>query len=513
MATCRRCGAHASPHAPGWCEECRTGERIPAADYLSWLVDDAKPLPHPAVDPDPLRWPGYPQRRRDVAAATGVDEAVTAVEGCVAGTSVAAVFVAWDFRFFGGSMSSAVGQIVAAAYDHARDSRLPVVLLVSTGGARMQEGMASLVQMGATAVAAKEHGDAGLLQVTVLRDPATGGVFASHANLADVVLAEPGATIGFAGPRVAEAMTGGPLPSGSHTARGALAAGLVDALVPRPGLPALLERLLAWPGSGSDGPVPQPAGDRVRPADAWTEVQRARAADRPRASVYLEQLDAATELHGDRAGADDRTVRVVLGRLRGRPVVMIAMDRSIDEARVTPAGYRKAWRGLRLADRLDVPVVALIDTPGADASAASEAGGIAAHIARTFHEVLAVRAPVVALVVGEGGSGGALCLAVGDRLLIQEHAVFTVIAPEGAAAILHRDPSRAAEVAALQKPTARELVSLGFADRVVVEPAGAVVEAAVAALVSAVDEVAAIPRPARLRARRARWRRAGAPLP
>lgn len=514
MPVCSRCGADRSAAAPGWCEECQTGERIGSDELLAWLVERAKPLPHPVVDPNPLRWPGYRERRGEMQQETGVDEAVTAVRGCVAGTDTEAVFLAWDFRFFGGSMSSAVGQIVAGAYDEARVARLPIVLLPSTGGARMQEGMASLVQMGATAVAAQEHADAGLLQVTVLRDPTTGGVFASHANLSDVLLAEPGATIGFAGPRVAEAMTGGPLPSGSHTARGALAAGLVDGLVARPDLPAALARLVSWPGA----PTPQPVaavdpGDRERTGDAWTEVERARASHRPRAPRYLRHLERAAELHGDRAGADDGTIRVVLGRLAGRPVVMIAMDRTCDDARVTPAGYRKAWRGLRLADRLGVPVVALIDTPGADASAASEAGGIAAHIARTFQEVLAVRPPVVALVIGEGGSGGALCLAVGDRLLIQEHAVFTVIAPEGAAAILHRDASRAPEVAELQKPTAHELVSLGFADRVVPEPAGEALDTAVAALVTTLDEVAATPGDVRLRARRARWRRAGAPIP
>lgn len=510
MATpCPTCG-EAPGDVPGACRGCGVARRVPARELVDWLLPGAVALPSPSLDADPLAWPGYPDRRAAARLATGLDEAVLAVQGRVPGAAGDAVVVAWEFGFLGGSMSSGVGAVVAAAYDHARAQRLPVVLLPSTGGARMQEGMASLVQMAATAVAAREHGEAGLLQVAVLRDPTTGGVFASHANLADVILAEPGATIGFAGPRVAEAMTGGPLPQGSHTARGALAAGLVDAVVPRPDLPDTLARLVSWSAAPAGAErTPPPEGPRTPPGDAWTEVTRSRAPDRPRAPHYLTAVDVAAELRGDRSGSDDPTIRTVLARWGGTPVVVVAMDRTADEARVTPAGYRKAWRGLRLADRLDVPVVTLVDTPGADASAASEAGGIAHHIARTFHELLAVRPPVVSLVIGEGGSGGALALAVGDRLLIQEHATFSVIAPEGAAAILYRDAGRAPEVAERLQPSARDLDRLGIADEVVPEPEGVAVAAARAAVSRHLDELTAADPDTRRRHRLARWRGAG----
>ncbi|MGH3441659.1 MAG: carboxyl transferase domain-containing protein, partial [Nitriliruptorales bacterium] len=346
----------------------------------------------------------------------------------------------------------------------------------------------------------------GLLQVAVLRDPTTGGVFASHVNLADVVFAQPGATIGFAGPRVAEAMTEGPLPEGSHTAEGARAAGLVDEVVPLEALPEVLGRLLAWPGATEPRPVAAPDGHVGESRGAWEEVQRARDPGRPTADAYLDRVDVAAELRGDRSGDDDPTIRVALARIEGRPVVLVAMDRRRAKGRVTPGGYRKAWRGLRLADRMGVPVVTLVDTPGADASAASEAGGIAHHISATFAEVLAVRTPVVAVTIGEGGSGGALALAVGDRLLIQEHAVFGVIGPEGAAAILHRDASRAAEVAELLKPTARELERLGIADEVVPEPAGGEVDAVLSAVCRHLDELAGAAPEQRLSARLDRWR-------
>jgi acetyl-CoA carboxylase carboxyl transferase alpha subunit/acetyl-CoA carboxylase carboxyl transferase beta subunit len=507
--TCPTCGA-AGGDTPGWCDACATARRTPVRVLLDWLADAAQPLAVPPLDADPLGWPGYADQRHDVRDRTGLEEAVVAVEADLRGTTVRAVVVAWDFDFLGGSMSSGVGAVVAGAFDHARDRRLPIVLLPSTGGARMQEGMASLVQMAATSVAAQQHGDAGLLRVAVLRDPTTGGVFASHANLCDIVLAEPGATIGFAGPRVAEALTGGPLPEGSHTARGARAAGLVDAVVARPDLPATLARLLSWssPATAVER-TPPPQGRRTPPGDAWTEVQRARAAARPRTAAYLTALDVAGELHGDRAGSDDPTIRVVLARWGGAPVVVVGMDRSADEARVTPGGYRKAWRGFELADRIGVPVVTLIDTPGAAASAASEAGGIAHHIARTFTELLRVRVPVVALVIGEGGSGGALALAVGDRLLIQEHAVFSVIAPEGAAAILYRDAERAPEVAALLKPTSRELLDLDIADEVVPEPEGLTVAAARAAVSRHLRELEQLDPDARREQRLTRWRNAG----
>ena len=529
MGSCPTCDAALDEEVPGWCPSCGTGHRIGAAALLDWLVEDAEALPGGALDADPLGWPGYAEQRSEARAATGTDESVVTVEGRVRGSEVRAVFVAWEFGFLGGSMSSGAGRLIAAAYDHAREAGLPVVLLPSTGGARMQEGMASRVQMAATTVAATEHAAAALLQVTVVRDPTTGGVFASHANLSDVLLAEPHATVGFAGPRVAASMTGGPLPEGSHTSQGALAAGLVDAVVPRPALPTTLARVLGWsqqatpahtkpPPTSTRAPAPTdpatagPEGpDAGAPADPWTEVQRARAAERPRARAFLAACDVAVELRGDRAGSDDPTIRVALARLAGRRVVVVAMDREAGEGRQTPGGYRKAWRGLDLAERLGVPLVTLIDTPGADASAASEAGGIAHHIAATFARLLELATPVVSLVIGEGGSGGALALAVGDRLLIQEHAVFSVIAPEGAAAILHRDAGRAAEVTELLDPTAGRLLELGIADAVVAEPAGHEVVTALDALAGQLDALAGEDGASLRAARHERWRGAGQP--
>ena len=504
---CPDCGA-AARDVPGWCRSCGRHDRVAAVDLLTWLVPGAVEIIEPTPTPDPLGWDGYDDALEQARERSSESEAVVVVRGQVGGDGSQAVFVAWEFDFLGGSIGTVAGESIARAYEAAADAGLPIVLLPSTGGARMQEGMASLVQMATTSVAAARHAEDGLLQVAVLRDPTTGGVFASHANQAHVVLAEPGATIGFAGPRVAEAMTGGALPEGSHTAEGALAAGLVDAVVARGDLRATLDQLLGWATtSATPEPVEAPVADRLGPADAWTEVQRARDPRRPRAAAFLGELEVAFELRGDRAGTDDPAVRVVLADLAGRRIVLVALDRAGNDGSVTAAGYRKAWRGFGLASQLGVPLVTLVDTPGADASGPAEAGGIAHHMSWTFRRLLDVGTPTVALVIGEGGSGGALALAVCDRLLIQEHAIFSVIAPEGAAAILHRDRSRAPEVAAQLQPTAQKLAQLGIADEVVPEPVGAEVPAAWAAVARHLDELAQHTRHHRLEARRERWRR------
>lgn len=472
--------------------------------------------------PDPLAWPGYDEARAAAREASGVDESVTVATEAF--HDHPAVVVRWHFGHLGGSMGWAAGQRIAEAYDHAREERLPVVLRVSTGGARMQEGMASLVQMAATTVAARRHGEAGLLQVAVLGHPTTGGVFASHANLADVVWAVEGATIGFAGPRVAEALTGGALPSGSHTARGALAAGLVDGTVVEDDLDLLLAALLEWGQEAElvrrDGWRSRWQGDDVELAslvapdpgdqDAWEAVLDSRDTDRARAARWIDGWEPLGDLRGDRAGGDDPALRVRLTRIHGAPVVVVALDRDVDDGRIGPAGYRKAWRAFDLAEKTGIPVVTLVDTKGADASASAEAGGIAHHIAQTFDRLLHLTVPTVALVTGEGGSGGALALAVCDRLLMLERSTFSVIAPEGAASILHRDPFRAPDVARQLKPDAATLFRLGIADAVITESGDPVLNGW-HAIGHALADLTAQDAQQRLAARLAKWRTAPSP--
>jgi acyl-CoA carboxylase subunit beta len=401
---------------------------------------------------DPLGFPGY----------TPPDEESVLTGVCALPNGDRYALIEGRFDVMAGSMGAVHGERVVRAYRRAIEERLVVVVVAASGGARMQEGMVSLIQLARTAAAARAHADAGLLSLAVLRSPTTGGVYASYASLADVRAAEVGAVIGFAGPRVVELTTGERLPETSHSAESAFAAGLVDALL-------VDDEMAEWvEGALGVRQCPLPARHLPDPDDLelsmpgpWGEVLRARAKGRATGiDVAAAVTTSWTELHGT-----DPSIRTGLATAAGRRVVMVAMDRYA--GRPTPAGYRQAQRAIQLADRLGTPLVTLVDTPGADPGPASEAQGVAGEIARTFAAMAACRASTVAVCVGEGGSGGALALAAADRLLIQEHAVFSVIAPEGAAAILERDAGRAPDLAERLKLTAAELLELGIVDEVV----------------------------------------------
>lgn len=490
-----------------------TPQRLPADGWATLLLDTgAIPTPsrHGAVDP--LGWPGY--ALRDVAAG----EAIVAYDGSI--ESVPCVLVACDFTRFGGTMGSAFGDVVVDAFDRARAARLPVVTVSSTGGARMQEGVRALAQMVRTTAAANAHAGDGLLQLAVAADPTTGGVAASFLSRADLIVAEEGAYVAFAGPRVVASLAGVALPAGANRAEEAHARGLVDAVLARPALRAWLARALratlpsrrgedaaAVHGDVAAGlvgePRPRRGGGDGRapdgpPPSAWDAVLAARDPDRPRARDFVARLDDAVLLRGDRCGGVDDGVLAGLGRLHGRPLGFVGQEGT----RVLPSGYRTAWRAIDAAQRLGLPLLVLVDTPGADPTA--EAGGQWHAIGGTLARLLDVLVPTVALVIGEGGSGGAMALAATDVLLLQETAVFSVIAPEGAAAILHHDAGRAAEVAEHLRLTAADVVALGVGDAVVPDDP----DAALSATTLAFDRLSARPPADRRAARRARWERA-----
>ena len=382
---------------------------------------------------DPLGFPGYDERRRDLPA-TG--------ESVRTGRTDHYAFIDGRFEVLGGTMGAAAGERVVRAYDRARDLRLPMVVATRTGGARLQEGMVALVQLARTAAAAGRHADAGLLSLGVYGSPTTGGVFASYGSLVDVRAAYEHAVIGFAGPRVAEGTLGVSLPARSHTAESAYDHGLVDELLVPGGAGEWVEVGL--------GLVARPLPTRPLPAwedpgvgGAWGEVLRARAVGRPTGIDRAARLASSwLELRGT-----DPVIRAGLATVAGTRCVVVATDRYHASGRPTPAGFRLAQRAVALAGRLGLPVVTMVDTPGADPSPESEADGIAGEIARTFAAMAACPTPTVSVCVGEGGSGGALALSYADRLLVSEHAIFSVIAPEGAAAILERDVTRSPEVA------------------------------------------------------------------
>jgi acetyl-CoA carboxylase carboxyl transferase subunit beta len=445
---------------------------------------------------DPLGFPGY-AAQRDALTASG--------ESVRTGRTEHYAFIEGRFEVLGGTMGAAAGEKVVRAYDRARDLRLPMVALTRTGGARLQEGMVALVQLARTAAAARRHADAGLLSLAVYGSPTTGGVLASYASLVDLRAVVAGAVIGFAGPRVAEGMLGIPLPPGSHTAESVYDNGLADARLAPDDVAAWVEAALGL----IDRPLPTrslpawegaPSGRTEAGASrsgAWIEVLRSRAVGRPSGIDRAARLCSSwVELRGI-----DPTVRTGLARVAGRRCVVVATDRYCGSGRPTPAGFRLAQRAVGLAGRLGMPVVTLVDTPGADPSPEAEVDGVASEIARTLAALASCPTPTVSVCVGEGGSGGALALSYTDRLLMDEHATFSVIAPEGAAAILERDATKAAEVADRLRLTSGDMLELGIVDEVIGEDQ----QALDVAVDRALEEATAGERDRRWDAVTARW--------
>jgi acetyl-CoA carboxylase carboxyl transferase subunit beta len=417
---------------------------------------------------DPLDFPSYAQTREKAATASGTDESVVAGPATITGIDVELAL--FSFGFIGGSMGEVAGERLARALERAGERGVPFLLYTASGGARMQEGMVSLIQMTKVVAARSGLARAHVPFLAVLGNPTTGGVLASIAALADVTVAEVGATIGFTGPSVAEQFLGRPLAGTSHTAEITRASGLVDDIVDPGRVRDFLAHALAVlaPDAPQEVEAPSIATDVSDDPDAWEVVQRARAESRPRAPELLAaMLDSYIGLRGDRAGRDDAALGAALARIAGRRAVILALDRAHPPG---PGAYRKARRCLDIAARLDLPVVTVVDTRGANPTEGSETGGIAWEIAALFEAMLEAPVPIISVVTGEGGSGGALAFATADVLLAYPDSFFSVIGPEAAAAILWRDPSRAAEAARLLRVAAHDLVRLGIADALVNEP-------------------------------------------
>ncbi|QKW05055.1 acetyl-CoA carboxylase, carboxyltransferase subunit beta [Streptomyces sp. NA04227] len=525
----------------GVCPGCGRHTRLSAPERLDQLLDagSATPLEAPPHVHDPLGFQDlrpYPERLAEARAGTGLHEAVLGARGTVLGQPL--VTAVMDFRFLGGSLGSGAGALITAAARTSLAERVPLLLVTASGGARMQEGALSLMQMAKTSQALGELDEAGVLTLSLVTDPTYGGVAASFASLPDVILAEPGARLGFAGPRVIEQTTGQQLPEGFQTAEFLLDHGMVDDVVPRSALrPALARLLAAGPGGGPRETALSPAPPSSSPVlrdpeevpvrEPVRAVRLARHPERPTVLDYADRLlEDFHELHGDRLAEDCPAVTGGPGSLAGRPVMLIghhkggpalAQRKRHRFGMATPAGYRKAARLMRMAAKLGLPVVTLIDTPGASPGADCEKGGQAVAIAENLRLMSRLPVPVVAVVTGEGGSGGALALGVADRVLVSVNGIYSVISPEGCAAILWKEPEAAPAAAAALRLDARELLRLGIVDGVVPEPEGGAHRdhgAAAArlgtALHEALAELAGLPSERLLRERRDRFHRFGA---
>ncbi|MGW3071855.1 MULTISPECIES: carboxyl transferase domain-containing protein [unclassified Kitasatospora] len=431
----------------------------------------------PAVDRADPRYRASLDRARE---RTGLDEAVLTGVGLIDGRPVA--LVASEFGFLGGSIGVATAERITRAVERATAERLPLLALPVSGGTRMQEGSAAFLCMLRITAAVQTHRAAGLPYLTYLRNPTMGGVFASWGTLGQLVLAEPGARLGFLGPRVYEELRGVELPPDVQRAETLAGQGLVDAVVPPQELRELLRRTLAVlaatpPSPPTAPPSPtaavSPATDPARTPgdpDAWDSVRRTRRPDRPGTRELLRHTTEELVLLDAPGGRDGALVRA-LAVLGGRPVLVVGQQRRTPEhdRPFTAADLRAVRRTAHLAEQLGLPLVTVVDTAGAELSAAAELEGIAVEIAHCLTTLLALRTPVLAVLLGQGSGGGALALLPADRVIAAEHAWLAPLPPEGASAIVHRDGAHAAELARSQGIGARHLAEVGLVDEVVPE--------------------------------------------
>lgn len=477
---CPKCGGYFRMHAM------RRIENIAdEGSFIPWFTD--------LVTKNPLNYKGYEQKIQKLQEKTGLHEAVITGEAKIDGQRVALAVM--DGRFLMASMGEVVGEKITRTVERATKENLPVVLFACSGGARMQEGIVSLMQMAKTSAALKRHSDAGGLYISVLTDPTTGGVTASFAMLGDIILAEPKALIGFAGPRVIEQTIGQKLPKGFQRSEFLLEHGFVDAIVEREDMRNTLAQILKLhDGSGNEKEVLRQLETLkadVKPVEAaktnassstisvWNRVLASRRNDRPVGDDYIARLfDHFIEFHGDRYAKDDKAIIGGIAEFEGIPVTVIAQVKGHNTKEnvernfgmPSPDGYRKALRLMKQAERFKRPIICFVDTPGAFCGLEAEERGQGEAIARNLYEMSAITVPIVSILIGEGGSGGALAMAVANRVWMLENSVYSILSPEGYASILWKDSGRAQEAAEVMKMTAADLKEMGMVEKVFKEP-------------------------------------------
>ena len=443
---------------------------------------------------NPLEYPGYEEKIADLQEKTKLHEAVTVGKCMVNGLET--VLGVCDARFLMGSRGYVVGEKITRAFERATEEKLPVVLFTSSGGARMQEGIVSLMQMAKTSAAIRKHSEAGLFYLPILTDPTTGGVTASFAMLGDVILAEPGALIGFAGPRVIAQTIGQKLPEGFQRAEFLVEKGIIDGVVERQELKETVWKLLKihqdsmqyihYGKTQNVENFPEIRSSRGKAGTdgkseltAWERVEISRSKERPTTLSYVQQIfDEFLELHGDRAFRDDGAVIGGIAMFGGQPVTVIGQQKgkNVKEniyrnfGMASPEGYRKALRLMKQAEKFGRPVVTFVDTPGAACGIEAEERGQGEAIARNLLEMSGIQTPMVSILIGEGGSGGALGLAVTDEVWMMENATYSILSPEGFASILWKDGKRAKEASEVMKITAKDLKKLQIIEKVIREP-------------------------------------------
>ena len=537
MRKCKKCGAvhsvqdvRANDFA---CPSCGAYVRIHAKRRIKLLADPGSfeewNQELPVVNP--LDFPEYEQKLWEIKESTGLNEAV--VTGKITIDGIPTAIGVCDARFLMSSMGHNLGEKIARMAERAAEEKLPVILYACSGGARMQEGIISLMQMVKTSEALGRLQESGQLFISVLTDPTMGGVTASFAMLGDIILAEPGALIGFTGQRVIQQTIGGKLPEGFQRAEFLLKHGFTDAIVPRRDQRAVLAHILRLHVKGAaelaseTAPVFEEAElaeeftrEEVEPKkapglldaaanalqnlqrlafgqkaekeeeresrfsegglrSAWETVKLSRAKDRAHAKDYIDALfPDFMELHGDRCYGDDEAVIGGIASFHGIPVTVIGIQKGRDFlenkrrnfAMQNPEGYRKALRLMKQAEHFKRPVICFVDTPGAYCGVGAEERGQGQAIAENLQKMAALRTPILAIVIGEGSSGGALGVATANEVWMMENAVYSILSPEGFAAILYRDAKQAELAAENMRLTSRDLLELGVIEKIIPEP-------------------------------------------
>jgi len=501
------------------CPKCGAYQRIGVWERLKMVLDPDTFIEWDTglENGDPLEYDGYEEKIAKLQERTGLDEAVITGTGKIGRRDV--VIGVCDTAFMMGSMGHVVGEKITRAVERATRQKKPVVLFTCSGGARMQEGIVSLMQMAKTSAALKRHSDAGLLYISVLTDPTTGGVTASFAMLGDIILAEPGALVGFAGPRVIRQTIGQELPEGFQRSEFLLEHGLIDNIVQRSNLKHILarilrlharpkqtaelygkvaaeleeyenKRILSEEENSEESTVQEPTEQQMETEQgedgahqdgylsAWDRVQLSRRAQRPAAVDYMKRLFTHFyELHGDRAYRDDRAIVGGIAMFGQQPVTVIGQQKGHNTKENVmrnfgmpyPEGYRKALRLMKEAEKFKRPIICFVDTPGAFCGIEAEERGQGEAIARNLAEMSGITVPILTIMIGEGGSGGALAMAVANEVWMMENATYTILSPEGFASILWKDSKRASEAAEVMKVTAADLRRLGIIEDIIPE--------------------------------------------
>ena len=452
--------------------------RLSAADLIGLVLD---PDSWVSWDAPPEYGAVSPAYQADLEAArtkSGVDESVLTGEGRIRGRRVAVI--ACEFGFLAGSIGQAAATRLVAGIERATAEGIPLVAAPVSGGTRMQEGTPAFVHMIRISAAVAAHREAGLPYLVYLRNPTTGGVMASWGSLGHVTIAEPGALVGFLGPRVFEALYGKPFPADVQTSENLYAHGIIDGVVAPEEIADLLDRTLSILLARPVAAAPADPDPEIPDVDTWDAVLRSRRPDRPGVRRLLRYAAAdVVPLNGTGQGEADPGLMIALARFGDAPCVVVGQDRrgQTTDRPLGPGALREARRGMRLAVELGIPLMTVIDTPGAALSPEAEEGGLAGEIARSLADLVTLEAPTLCLMLGQGNGGGALALLPADRVVAAQHAWLSPLPPEGASAIVHRDTEHAPEMARAQRIRALDLRAAGVVDRIVPENPDAADEA------------------------------------